>query len=121
MSEFALIVQVLRVARPYLLPADDPDLIELEALRAIIRAVFSLCTPLAAWPARSRRLCAVQVAGIRSGGSDFDLDALSIPRHRWIAGEHVRFTIETEAGPDFVLDGRDNLDIGSLVEIEEPT
>ena len=96
-------------------------MIELEALRAIIRAVFSLCTSLAAWPARSRRLCAVQVARIRSGGSDFDLDALSIPRHRWIAGEHVRFTIETEAGPDFVLDGRDNLDIGSLVEIEEPT
>ena len=76
---------------------------------------------MAVWPATSRRLCAVQVAGIRSGGSDIDLDALSIPRYRWIAGKYVRLTIETEAGPDFVLNGGDNLDIGSLVEIEEPT
>ena len=66
-------------------------------------------------------MCAVQVAGIRSGGSDIVLDALPIPRHREIAGEHVRFTIETEAGPHFVLDGGDNLDVGSLVEIEELT
>ncbi len=66
-------------------------------------------------------MCAVQVAGIRSGGSDINLDALSIPWHRWIAGEHVRFTIETEAGPDFILDGGDNLEVGSMVEIEEVT
>ena len=93
--------------------------IELEALRAIIRTVFSLCTPLAV----SEVAAFVRDAGRWDSvgrlryqpGRTLDSQALMI------AAEHVRFTIETEARPDFVLHGRDNLDIGSLVEVEEAT